>query len=259
MIGHFRALKAAYVVQWKQLLTGLASLGIFGTFISYMVIMGWIAGKSDNPAILAYVPVGAILATMWNLGSFRVGHSLRGEFFNQTLDPMILSRSPMMVVMLGKVLSIISVASIASPASLLTFYAVTGEMPHVSHLPLFALTLFVTVATLVATSCFFAPAYVLSGGAQGYMNTIGPLGIVFSGFLYPLDVLPVALEAVARVFPTSWAMQAVVGSTNGAPVGDVLVNGALALVLCSAWLLTTVWMFRKVEERIRITGMLGRV
>ncbi len=259
MIGHLRALRAAYVVQWRQLLTGVASLGIFATFIFYMIIMGWIADKSNDPAVLAYVPVGAILASMWNLGSFRVGHSLLGEFFNQTLDPMILSRSPMMVVMLGKVLSIISVASIASPASLLTFYAVTGEMPHISHLPLMMVTLFVTVFTLVVTSCFFAPAYVLSGGAQGYMNTIGPFGIVFSGFLYPLDVLPVALEAVARAFPTSWAMQAVVGSTNGASVADVLVNGAVALALGAVWLLATFWAFRKVEERIRVTGMLGRV
>ena len=259
MIGHLRALKAAYVVQWKQLLAGLASLGIFVIFVPYMIIMGWIAGKSDNPAILAYVPVGAILATMWNLGSFRVGHSLLGEFFNQTLDPMVLSRSPMMVVMLGKVLSITTIAAISAPISLATVYAVLGELPHIAHPPLFAATLLVTVAALVVTSCFFSPAYVLSGGAQGYMNTIGPFGIVFSGFLYPIGVLPVALEAVARVFPTSWAMQAVVGSINGAPVGDVLINGAVALGLGAVWMLTTVWMFRKVEERIRITGMLGRV
>ncbi len=259
MIGHLRALRAAYLVQWKQTLSGVGSLGIFVIFVPYMIVMGWIAGKSDNPAILAYVPVGAILATMWNLGSFRVGHSLRGEFFNQTLDPMILSRSPLAVVMLGKVLAITTVAAISAPVSLVTVYAVLGELPNISHPPLFGATLLVTVAALVITSCFFAPAYVLSGGAQGYMNTIGPFGIVFSGFLYPIGVLPVVLEAVARVFPTSWAMQAVVGSINGAPVADVLVNGAIAIALAAVWLLTAVWMFRKVEERIRITGMLGRV
>ncbi len=259
MVGHLRALRAAYVVQWKQLLSGLASLGIFVIFVPYMIIMGWIAGKSDNSAVLAYVPVGAILATMWNLGSFRVGHSLLGEFFNQTLDPMILSRSPMMVVMFGKVLSITTIAAISAPVSLLTVYAVSGELPTIVHPSLLAAALLVTVVVLVVTSCFFAPAYVLSGGAQGYMNTIGPFGIVFSGFLYPVGVLPLTLEAVARAFPTSWAMQAVVGSINGAPVVDVLVNGSVALGLGAVWLLTTVWMFHKVEERIRITGMLGRV
>ena len=259
MIGHLRALEAAYVVQWKQTLSGLASLGIFGIFIPYMIIMGWIAGKSDNPAVLAYVPVGAILATIWNLSSYRVGHSLRGEFFNQTLDPMIISRSPLMVVMLGKVLCTTTVAAISSPISLVTVYAVSGELPHIAHPPFLAATLAVTVVALVVTSFFFAPASVLSGSGQAYMTTVGPFGVVFSGFLYPIGVLPMPLEAVAKAFPTSWAMDAVVGSINGAPVADMLVNGAMALALAAVWLLTTFWMFRKVEERIRITGMLGRV
>ena len=152
MIGHLRALEAAYVVQWKQTLSGLASLGIFGIFIPYMVIMGWIAGKSDNPAVLAYVPVGAIMATIWNLSSYRVGHSLRGEFFNQTLDPMIISRSPLMVVMLGKVLCTTTVAALSSPISLVTVYAVSGELPHIAHPPFLAATLAVTVVALVVTS-----------------------------------------------------------------------------------------------------------
>ena len=66
-MGHQRALMASFVLQWKQLLTGWESLSIFLIFVPYMAIVGWIVGRSDDPAILTLVTFGAIFFTIWHL------------------------------------------------------------------------------------------------------------------------------------------------------------------------------------------------
>ena len=80
---------------------------------------------------------------------------------------------------------------------------------------------------------------------------------MFSSFLYPVGQLPEALEYVARALPTSWAMESIILSAQGGgSYATVIVRWGIALGIAAGWLGITAWMFRKVEQRLRVTGEL---
>ena len=156
-MGHVRALKASFILQWKQLLPDWGSLSIFLIFVPYMAIVGWIVGSNNDPTVLTFVAFGAVFFTIWHLTSFRAGHTLQSEFLNQTFDLMVLSRTPLVIIILGRVLGIIAVAAISAPISFLVFTTVAEGLPQISSPLAFAISiLFVSVA-LITVSFFFPP------------------------------------------------------------------------------------------------------
>ena len=251
---------ASFVLQWKQLLTGWGSLSIFLIFVPYMAIMGWMVGRSDDPAILTLVTFGAIFFTIWHLTSYRAGHTLQNEFVNQTIDPMVISPTPLALIVLGRVFAIVAVAAISAPISFFVFAIVAKGLPQISSPPLFIVSIILVSVALIVVSFFFSPLYVLSGGGRGYVNAVAPFGVVFSGFLYPIDVLPIYLEPIAWVFPTAWGMDAVVLASRGDGLtSGILLDWLMAAALSAVWLSVTLWMFKKVERRVLSSGILGRV
>jgi len=98
------------------------------------------------------------------------------------------------------------------------------------------------------------------GARGGFFNALMPFGSVVSGFLYPIDVLPGSLEAVARLMPTAWAMQAVVDSINSSASELNIVLHLLASLGLSALLFLVAWLlFVKAEQRVRVSGSLGSI
>jgi ABC-type multidrug transport system permease subunit len=252
------ALLHAFQQQWRQLLTlsAIASpvLGALGP----AAVIGFIAGRSENPTAISYVFVGAALSILWNNGIFRTGWSLAEEHNAGTLDLMMTTRTPVAVIMLGKALAIIAFASLAGLVTFFVVLAISGRVPPVDDAALFLVSGIVALLAVIVSSFFFAPFSFLAGVRGGFFNAIMPFGAVVSGFLYPINVLPASLEAVARLMPTAWAMQAVVHSLDGAASrGTVLLDLAVALALCVALLSLTFALFLKVERRVRLSGSLG--
>ncbi len=259
-MGYRGALSASFILQWKQLLPNWGSLSIFLIFVPYMAIVGWIVGRASDPAVLTFVTFGAIFFTIWHLTSYRAGHALQNEFMNQTVDTMLIAPTPLSVIVLGRVLAIVAVAAISTPISFFVFVMVADGLPQISSPLIFAASVLLVVLALITVSFFFSPLYVLSGGGRGYVNAVAPFGVVFSGFLYPIDILPAYLVPIAWIFPTSWGMDAVVlTSRGGGLTSGVLFDWAMAGGLSLVWLFATLWMFRVVENRVRSSGILGRI
>lgn len=103
----------------------------------------------------------------------------------------------------------------------------------------------------------FAPLMVLVGGRSGFFNAFTPFGVTFSGFLYPITRLPDGLEIVGRFLPTSWAMDAAIRSAEGGDTLRIIGDWGAGLALTGAYLMLIYLMFRKVEERVRVTGILS--
>jgi ABC-type multidrug transport system permease subunit len=108
--------------------------------------------------------------------------------------------------------------------------------------------------------CFvFAPFSFIAGVRGGFFNALMPFGSVVSGFLYPIDVLPASLEAVARLLPTAWAMQAVIESIDGGSDATILLHLGIALALSAALIAAACLLFVEAERRVRLSGNLGLV
>jgi ABC-type multidrug transport system permease subunit len=253
------ALRHAILQQWRQMLAPSAIVGPVLGALGPAAVIGYIAGRSDNATAVSYVFIGAALSILWNNGIFRTGWSLAEEQSAGTLDLMMTTRTPVALIMLGKALAIIAFASLAG---LVTFFVVLGissRVPPVDSAALFLVSGVVALLAVIVSSFFFAPFSFLAGVRGGFFNAIMPFGAVVSGFLYPVDVLPGSLEAVARLMPTAWAMQAVVDSLDGGSLASVGVDIAAALALSVLLLAVTFLLFLKVEQRVRLSGSLSSV
>lgn len=252
-----RAIIAAFVQQWKQTATSIWNLSFLIGSVPTVAVIAWVAIQSDNPDVVTYLLVGAPLIGVWNGVIFRVGWSLNRELTGRTLEFAIISRTPMMLVMLGKSLAELVYGIPTGIVALITMLIVIRQVPVVADVSLLLVSLVFIVIGLAMTSLLLAPLMVLVGGRAGFFNAIMALGVMVGGFLFPIDQLPLGLEIIARLLPTSWAMAGIWQSIAGVESAWSIITAWGACLLTSAILLAiTYLMFRAVEKRIRITGVL---
>jgi ABC-type multidrug transport system permease subunit len=257
---HLLALRGAFRAQFLQMLTPYGLLFPFFNSLGPAITVGYIVGQSGNPTAVSYVFVGASLMALWSTGVFTTGWSLSDEHWNGTLDLTMTSRTPVAVVLFGKALAIMASLLTSTAIVFLVVYAFSeGSTPVAEPLALF-LSGLVALVAVIATSFVFAPFSFLHGARGGFFNAIMPGGTVLSGFLYPVGLLPPSIEAVARLMPTSWAMEAVVRSVEGgSSAGRIATDWAVAALLVAVFLFLSGWLFRLAESRVRVVGNLGVV
>ncbi len=256
-MNNIQAVLAAFSQQWKTTASDLASLSMFFENIPLAAVLAWMAMQSDTPEVLTYLLVGAPLMAICNAVIFRVGGSLNNELFGHTLDFSLISRTPLMVVLFGKSLAQLVFRIPMGVLTLLVMFIVTRQLPEIASPLLLVVSLVFVFIGLITVSLLLAPFMVLVGGRAGFFNAIMPLAVVLSGFLFPVDRLPLALEALARLMPTSWAMACVWQSINGPDSAWSYPGTALACLLTSFLLLTVAYlMCRIVEKKLRVTGEL---
>ena len=256
-MGNLYALTGAFVQHWKVSLVSGPSTYVLWTVsqLPRVAVLGWIANRANDPVVLSYVAIGAGLMIIWNGSTNRMGRLLNIERFQGTLDLNLVSRTPLMLVLLGKALGIASFILSAGIASFLTVLVVSGKVFDVANLPLTLVSLAVALFSIVVTTFSFAPLMVLMGGQAGFFTAIIPAGVVFSGILYPVATLPTWAQIVGRFLPTSWAMDGMIHSIQGGVSGwSVVADWTTALLLTGIYFLLILLLFRKVEQRIRRTG-----
>jgi ABC-type multidrug transport system permease subunit len=257
---YIRATRGAFKAQFLQMLSPAGLLFPFFNSLGPAITVGYIVGQSGNPTAVSYVFVGASLMALWSTGVFNTGWALSDEHWNGTLDLTMTSRTPVAVVLFGKALAIMASLLVSTAVVFLVVLAFAGEFTPVQEpVALFVSGLF-ALAAVIATSFVFAPFSFLHGARGGFFNAIMPAGTVVSGFLYPIGLLPASLEVVARLLPTSWAMEAVVRSVNGgSSFSRIAADWSLALLLIVAFLLLAGSLFKIAEKRVRVVGNLGVV
>ena len=236
---------------------------LFGPVVSAIgpgVVLGYVAGRGENQTALSYVFIGAALSMVWNLGIFRTGWSLSNEHSMGTLDLMMTTRTPLALIMLGKALAIMAFVAIGGVVAFVIVLAMSQRTPELDNAALFLISGGTALIAVIATCFVFAPFSFVAGVRGGFFNALMPFGSVVSGFLYPIGLLPASLEAVARLLPTAWAMQAVVDSTEGsASMGAIALELLISLGLSAALLALAWWLFIKAEQRVRLSGSLGSI
>jgi len=258
VIPYLRALAACFRQQWRLTFTPYDMSFPILTALGPAIGAGYVVGKSGNEVAISYVFVGSALMAMWTLGMFYTGWVLAAEHFQGTLDLLITTRTPVSLVIFGKALAIFAWQMPAAIVSFLVVLAFSGGAPAIEKPLLLFISGLVAVCAVLVFGFIFAPLGFLSGARAGFINALMPLGAAISGFLYPIGVLPGALEAFARCIPSAWAMEAVVRSVDGGATSRIIVAWAVSIALIAVYLVATVALFRVAEARVRVTGNLGR-
>ena len=257
LIGHLRAVRGSFVQQWKlNVRRSFATQWL--AMVPYLLMLAWIARKSDNPAVLSHVVVGSFLAIIWYACVYRLGRTLSFEIYEGTMELQMVTRTPLMLIMAGQALAIAAVNSMGGVMAFAVAHTVSQRLIVIANMPLFIVSLLFALVALIAAGFILTPFVVLMKGRTGTFSGFVWFGAVFGGLLFPVSAFPSGLEIVARCLPTSWAMEAVAQSMTGdGTTLEIAGNWAVALCLVALYLLATYLMFRKVEERVRFTGTLG--
>ncbi len=260
LAGDLRAVAAAFRQQWSgEMLRPAMIYSPFMQVLGPAIAVAWIVGQSRNPMALTYALVGAALMQVWMWTVHRTGWSVANEHEMGTLELMMTTRTPLPLVMFGKSLAIIAFMTLPGLMTAGLVVLAAGGLPPVAQPVAFGFSILLAMVTVVATSFIFAPVSYLLGAKGGFFNGIMPLGAAISGFLYPSDLLPPVLQAMARALPTSWAMAAVVRAQTSPSFDAAMAREwAVAAGLTGLSFAFALWMFSAVERRVRVLGNLGR-
>jgi ABC-type multidrug transport system permease subunit len=253
---HLIAIWGAFAQQWKVLSPDWNWIMGMLANVPLVAVFAWIATQSGRSSVVGYLAIGVFLMTLWNQCQVGIRWSVYGEAFQGTIEFSLISRAPLGVFLLGKALAQAAAAARPALAALVVALVVSRQMPSVADPLGLAVAACVAVIGVVATAFAFAPLSVLAARQLDPIVALRPFVIVFSGFLYPVSSLPVGLEGFARVFPTAWAMDAVLISLEGGGRESPLFSTAVAVGLAAIYFVLTFVMFRLVESRVRVSGAL---
>ena len=162
--------------------------------VPMVALIAWVAKVGGNPEVLDYISIGAALVTLWNGLVQRMGWLVDIEIFDGTLEQNLLSSTPLIVAMMSKSVSLILGGILAAIVAFLAVILVAQRLLDVSNLSLLLASLAFAMSALLVCGFIFAPFYVVGGGRPGFFNAITPLGVLLSGFLHPISLLPQGLQ-----------------------------------------------------------------
>jgi ABC-2 type transport system permease protein len=250
-------MRAAFRQQWSESARPANVAFAFLSAVGPASVIAWIARRSDNDAVLPYIIVGAALMAMWRSTVLSVGFSLLSEQMRGTLDVLMGTRTPVALIMLSKALAIMASTAVTGLSVTVVVVLIAGRTPSISHEAFFVLSTVLALLAVVSMSFIFAPFGFLVGGRAGFLNAVMALGPL-AGLVYPVTLLPDAFEVVARCVPSSWAMEAVVRSAEGASTWGIAVDWAMALLTGGVYVALSLRLFAMAEQRVRQTGVLAR-
>lgn len=222
------------------------------------ITYAWLAIQSNNSDLLTHILVGAPMIAVWATMSLQLGQLLDSEIWNRTLIFVLISRTAIPVVMLGRMLGEVIMHIPTAILSVSIVLILAPQIPSIASPGFFALSVVVAVISLVSTTMIFAPFVVMVRGRAGFMSIFILAGIVLGGFLYPIDRLPMAFGIVSRVLPTSWAMSSVWESVGGvSPWSSIALKWATSLLMSLTYLVSSYLLFKVIRKRITVSGTLG--
>ena len=257
-MGYLYAMRAAFICQWNLMMRYGGFWGFLGT-LPYVIVLAWIARASERSEVVTYMFFGAFLIIVWNFVVSRMGESLLQEWGEGTFDSTLVSKTPVMVVLVGKIMTFALFGPFLGLSGFLIVVLLSGRTVPIPNPPALAISLISAMVAMVAVGFISAPLSVLTGGRYfSYFEMVRPLVMVFSGLIYPVALMSSALQIIARGLPTSWAMDGLMGSVEvTASTGTLVASWGPAIVGSLIYFGMTYYLFKKAEARVRMSGVFG--
>ncbi len=235
--------------QWGEITLSLV------THVPIAVVLAWIASKGSTSVPLDYLFVGVLLMSIWNRVSIRVGWTITGDILGGTYDYVATARTPLAVVVLARASALTVLGTLSALLPLVAILWISGQFIRVSDPLLLTFGVGIGAFSVLSVAIVFAPLFLLVRGREGFFNVIRPLGVVLSGFFYPVAFLAPGIEFLARLLPAAWAMDAVIIALESQ--GNVLrgfLHLVIALAISLGYLIFAYWLLTRVERRVRVDG-----
>lgn len=257
-MGYLWAVRAAFIYHWRILSAGAGYLtGVIGV-APYAIAVAWMAAANGDPSVVLHISAGVFLMFCWNFSVARIGFSLQNEMGNGTLELSLVSRTPLMIVQLGKALAVVAFAPLTGLVGFVAVVIVSQSLPHSPNPAAVLVSVGVGMVAILGVGFLSAPIAVLTRGGTGYGELWRPGLVILSGLLFPVSMLRSELQVLVGFVPTSWAANGLRLSLGGTGYGGSFIeNWAATLALSLAYLGITYFIFKAVERRVIRTATLS--
>lgn len=212
---YIKVMAMAFEVEMRQNLTD--GFVIFGILIQPLIVafMALWMLKGQGPGHAIFVVVGSGMTGLWTTLLFNGGHSITGERWTGTLEPLVASPASLRLIVYGKVLanvtqSLLSMAGCYTLISLILGYPLTLVHPW-----LFFISLIFTVFALVSFGLIIASFFILVPDFARMVNTLEFPVYILCGFLFPIALLPGWTTPLSYILSPYWAALALHGASQG--------------------------------------------
>lgn len=217
--------------------------------------------EKDGSVVLYAVLGGGILG-MWGNSLRSSGFSVNYDRMNGTLEPLMVTPTPLMEVIAGRA---IWNALMGLLNSLLIFFI--AELVFQSGMRLadplmFFIALILTLLSLSVIGMMFSAFFVFTRASSVLMQVLELPIFVVCGAMIPINMMPEWVWPISFVLPPSWgvdALQISGGVASGNPAGLGFTGSiVMLLVITAVYLAATMALFRRMDVKARVTGSLGR-
>jgi len=212
-------------------------------------------GTSDY---LGYIAVGTTVWMWQNVVLWNVGFALRDEQLRGTLETNWLSPTWRFSFLLGSSVTQLVTMCMFLVISTLEFGLIFGVRYHGSPW-LVLLVVLVSIPAIYGLGFAFASVVITAKEAHAFVFLVRGLVMIFCGITFPLAVMPLWMQSVARWLPQTYIIHAMRTAALAGGSLQALLPDLIALLLFgAAWLLLGYVLFNLMERRARQTGAIGQ-
>jgi ABC-2 type transport system permease protein len=206
---------------------------------------------------LAYGVLGGGLIGYWSVAYLDGGNAIQDERWNGTLEQIFAVPTPLVVILLGKVVGSLLFGILSFiPTVALAYFAFHTLLPHVDALR-FAISLGVLSFSFFAIALTLTPLFALWRWAFQMLNGF-ELGVyVLCGFMFPVAIIAPWAQVIAGGLAPTWATRALYASTTAEGAHDYLTWWLATIGLSLGYLVGSYFLYRLVEKHARISGDLA--
>lgn len=193
---------------------------------------------------------------LWLVGIDVAGSTIGKERMQGTLQLMIATRVSPVVVVLGRVMTILLVGVAAFVESGLVAVAGFGVRLHVHSPGLLVAALAACFATTAATATLLSCLFVLSRRIIHVQNLLTYPIYILGGVLVPLSLLPTWVAVVGHAVYLSWSSELMRATLTAGPIPDAGWKLLAVVALGVITFAVAVAAMRRVVDRVRRSGSL---
>ena len=217
------------------LLTAVLQPLIFATIAFYLFKSG------GRPGTLLYAALGAGMMGIWSSTLFGSGGALQWNRYQGTLELLVASPPPFIVVLLPLTLATSITGGYALVATIFWGRIFFGVPLHFAHPLAFVLAVPAAVLALGLMGLLMASSFILYRNANALSNLLEYPVWVATGLLFPVTLLPSWVGPISWLLAPRWGIDAIRHAATGGgpvwfPIGMCLVVGAAYLVLAALFL-----------------------
>ncbi|UCG23065.1 MAG: ABC transporter permease [Chloroflexota bacterium] len=256
LIDHNFRLAWSYKINFfGRYLSGLMTMLIF-YFLDVLLQQSGQASISEG-TYFTFALIGGAFFRYLTLTSQAFSTSLREEMLMGTIEPLLVTATPVTVSILGPSSWLLIQASSIVVGQLLVGALLGADFAQANWgsalvLLLISLSIF---ASFGIVSAAFAIVFKRSDPVTTFISSIA---YILSGVFFPVEVFPPWLRILSYLLPTTYALRALRGALmGGASLADLAVDVVILLGFAAVFTPLSIWALRYAIRRMKDTGELA--